>query len=194
MTAMLNSEQGGRLLQLARQVLEEQFGGPPPQEKGLDALELRQHRGVFVTLRKQKMLRGCIGSLLGVEPLVDGVRRHTVNAAFHDCRFPLLTAEELPQVRIEISVLTPPQLLEYFDSDELIRKLRPKIDGVIIRQGNNGATFLPHVWHELPEPQLFLDQLCRKAGLPSADWRSGGLTVQTYQALRFTEEDQSCWN
>ena len=191
----MTAEQGRRLLQLARQVLEEQFGGPPPEQEGLDEPELRQHRGVFVTLRKEGgQLRGCIGSLLGVEPLVDGVRRHTVNAAFHDHRFPLLTAEELPQVRIEISVLTPPQPLEYFDGHDLLRKLRPKIDGVIIKQGRTGATFLPQVWHELPEPQLFLEQLCRKAGLPSASWRSGALTVQTYQALRFAEEDMSCWN
>ncbi len=194
MTAMLSAEQGGRLLKLARQVLEEQFGGPPPEEEGLDEPELRQHRGVFVTLRKQGMLRGCIGSLLGVEPLVEGVRRQTVNAALHDCRFSLLTVEELPQVQIEISVLTPPQPLAYFDGDDLISKLRPKIDGVIIKQGRTGATFLPQVWHELPEPQLFLNQLCRKAGLPGASWRSGELTVQTYQALRFAEEDLSCWN
>jgi AmmeMemoRadiSam system protein A len=191
---MLSAEQGGRLLKLARQVLEEEFGGPPSEAEGLDDLELRQHRGVFVTLRKQGMLRGCIGSLLGVEPLVDGVRRHTLNAALHDHRFSLLTAEELPQVQIEISVLTPPQPLEYFDGDDLLGKLRPEIDGVIIKKGKNGATFLPQVWHELPEPQLFLEQLCRKAGLPGASWRSGDLTVQTYQALRFAEEELSCWN
>lgn len=194
MTAVLSEKQGRRLLQLARQVLEEQFGGPSSEQEGLDEPELRQHRGVFVTLRKQDQLRGCIGSLLGVEPLVEGVRRHTINAAFHDHRFPLLTAEELPQVRIEISVLTSPQPLEYFDGHDLLRKLRPKIDGVIIKQGRTGATFLPQVWHELPEPQLFLEQLCRKAGLPSASWRSGELTVQTYQALRVAEEELSCWN
>ena len=159
-------------------------------------LTTEQHlsRGVFVTLRKQGMLRGCIGSLLGVEPLVAGVRRHVVNAAFHDHRFSILTAEELAKVRIEISLLTPPKTLKYFDGDDLICKLRPNIDGVIVKQGKRGATFLPQVWDELPVPELFLDQLCCKAGLFSAGWRSGGLTVQTYQALRFAEEDMSCWN
>jgi len=191
----MTAEQGRLLLKLARQVLEEHGGaknlssGPAPELEGLDAPELRQHQGVFVTLRKEGMLRGCIGSILAVEPLIDGVRRHTINAAFHDHRFPMLTAEEVPQVRIEISVLTPPQTLAYLDGDDLIRKLRPKIDGVIIKQGKSGATFLPQVWKELPDPEFFLDQLCRKAGLPSADWRSGALTVQTYQALRFAEED-----
>lgn len=192
---MLNQEQKEALLRLARRTLEEQFGRQTAGPDGLDDPELRQHRGVFVTLTKQEMLRGCIGSLLGVESIADAVRRHTVNAAFHDHRFPLLNAEELPEVRIEISVLTPPQnVASYTDGDDLIRRLRPGTDGVIVKKGRAGATFLPQVWAELPQPDLFLTQLCRKAGLPGASWRSGGLAVQTYQAVHFAEQEPGCAN
>jgi AmmeMemoRadiSam system protein A len=190
---MLTEQQGKVLVRLARQTLEKELGRPlssPVAEQDLDDSELRQHRGVFVTLKLHGMLRGCIGSLLGVEPIIDGVRRHAVNAALHDRRFPVLTADELPQVRIEVSVLTPPQNVEYIDSADLIRQLRPGVDGVILKiPGGPGATFLPQVWEELPEPEAFLEQLCRKAGLPGNSWQSGGLTVQTYQVCHFDEQE-----
>ena len=180
------------LLRLARQTIEEELGQQatnPVAEEELDDLELRQHRGVFVTLNLDGMLRGCIGSLLGLEPLVAGVRRQAINAALRDNRFPLLTVNELPEVVIEISVLTPPQNLEYTDSADLISRLRPSIDGVILKiPGGAGATFLPQVWEQLPEPKTFLRHLCLKAGLPAESWQHGDLTVQTYQACHFDEK------
>lgn len=192
--SLLSAEQGKVLLHVARQVLMEQFGQEQQPAENLDDPELRQQHGIFVTLTKQGMLRGCIGSLIGLEPLLDGVRRQTINAAFHDHRFPMLTVEEVPDVRIEISVLSPPQPLHYSDADDLIRKLRPRIDGVILKQGQAGATFLPQVWNELREPKRFLSQLCRKAGFASTAWQTGKLTVQTYQATCFAEEDTVCQN
>jgi AmmeMemoRadiSam system protein A len=192
--SQLCAEQGQVLLHVARQVLMEQFGQEMQPAENRDDPELRQQHGVFVTLTKQGMLRGCIGSLLGLEPLLDGVRRQTINAAFHDHRFPPLTAEEVPDVHIAISVLSQPQVLHYSDADELIQKLRPRIDGVILKQGQAGATFLPQVWNELPNPKVFLRQLCRKAGLASTAWQTGDLTVQTYQATCFAEKDTVCQN
>lgn len=192
---MLNQQQKDALLRLARRTLEDQFGiegGHPDAaaDSVLDAPELRQLRGVFVTLTKGGQLRGCIGSLLAVSPLLDEVVRQTIHAALHDRRFPVLTKEELPQIRIEISVLTPPTPMIYADADELVRKLRPGIDGVILKQrGGTGATFLPQVWTELPETEVFLDYLCRKARLPSQSWRKGRLIVHTYQAVHFSEEE-----
>jgi AmmeMemoRadiSam system protein A len=193
---MISAEQGGQLLGLARHTLEAEFGrrkrAAAPQLP--DDPVFQEQRGVFVSLIKHGQLRGCIGSLLGIEPLADAVRRHTVNAAFHDSRFPMLSADELPDVRIEISVLTPPQHLAYTDGEELVCKLRPRIDGVIVRMPQGmGATFLPQVWHELPDPEIFLEQLCRKAGLPGGAWRSGSVAVQTYQAVRFAEEEPPSW-
>jgi len=189
---MLNEQHGRVLLRLARQTIEEQLGLSPThpvQPDELDDSDLRQHRGVFVTLNKRGMLRGCIGSLLGVESILDGVRRHTVNAALHDLRFPMVTGDEAEELQIDISVLTPPQNFEYSDGDDLVQKLRPHVDGVILKvPGGAGATFLPQVWDQLPVPEMFLDHLCLKAGLTKDSWRSGELTVQTYQVQHFEEK------
>ncbi len=164
----------------------------PVQPKELDDPDLRQHRGVFVTLNKRGMLRGCIGSLIGVESIIDGIRRHAVNAALHDQRFPMVTGDEVKALQIDISVLTPPQNLEYRDGEDLVQKLRPHVDGVILKiSGGAGATFLPQVWAQLPVPEMFLDHLCRKAGQPEDSWRSGELTVQTYQVQHFEEKGGS---
>ena len=192
---MLSEQQGRTLLRLARQTIEERLGqqtADPVTPEELDDPELRQHRGVFVTLNLQGMLRGCIGSLLGVESIIDGVRRHAVNAALHDQRFPMLTGDELPEVQIDVSVLTPPENLDYSDGQDLINKLRPHVDGVILKApAGAGATFLPQVWGQLPVPEMFLDHLCIKAGLPAGNWQSGELTVQTYQVQHFEEQGES---
>jgi AmmeMemoRadiSam system protein A len=193
---MISAEQGGQLLRLARCTLEAEFG----RRKRTAAPEIpndpifQEHRGVFISLIKRDQLRGCIGSLLGIEPLADAVRRHTVNAAFSDRRFPMLSADELPDVRIEISVLPAPHQLAYTDGENLVCKLRPRVDGVIIKMPQGmGATFLPQVWHELPDPEIFLEQLCRKAGLTGNAWHSRCLISQTDRAVRFTEEEPLSW-
>lgn len=190
---MLTDPQKKILLRLARQTIEEELGQQatdPVAEEDLDDPELRQRCGVFVTLKINEMLRGCIGSLLGLEPLTAGVRRNAINAALRDNRFPLLTVDELADVTIEISVLTPPQNLEYTDSIDLINRLQPGVDGVILKIPKGaGATFLPQVWEQLPEPETFLCQLCLKAGLPADTWQHGNLTVQTYQACHFNEQE-----
>ncbi len=189
---MLTEMQGKILLRLARQTIEERLGRAatdPVQSDELDNPDLRQHRGVFVTLNKRGALRGCIGSLLGVESILDGVRRHAVNAALHDHRFPMVTGDEVAELQIDISVLTPPRNLEYKDGEDLVRKLRPHVDGVILKvPGGAGATFLPQVWDQLPITEMFLDHLCLKAGLAKDSWRSGELTVQTYQVQHFEEK------
>lgn len=188
---MLSEEQGQTLVRLARQQIEERLGLAAQAPAGADELRapaFLEKRGVFVTLHRNTALRGCIGSLAPVEPLGEGVRKNAVNAAFHDYRFAPLTAAELPEVHIEVSVLTEPQPLTYTDADDLTRQLRPGIDGVILQgPGNEQATFLPQVWQQLPQPELFLDHLCRKAGLSGDAWRSGRLRVFTYQVQSFEE-------
>ncbi len=188
----LSQEQGRLLVKLARRSLLERFGRHAELED-LDSRladpALEKHCGTFVTLTIGGNLRGCIGSLEGYEPLKDGVRRNAVNAAFHDPRFAPLSVEELDRVRIEVSVLTKPRLLEYKDADDLLRKLRPGIDGVIISKGLASATFLPQVWQQLPQPEAFLSHLCMKAGLPADQWRKGDLEVKVYQVQYFEEPD-----
>jgi AmmeMemoRadiSam system protein A len=189
----LSEVQGRALVALARKTLLAHFGRSPsglqdrPLERQLEDPVLGQRCGNFVTLKKKGQLRGCIGSLSGREPLVEGVRANALNAAFHDPRFDPLGDGELDDISIEVSVLTEPRPLEYRDGDELMTKLRPGVDGVLIRKHYNGATFLPQVWDQLPKAQDFLSHLCMKAGLPANAWKDGDLEVETYQVQYFEE-------
>ena len=189
----LTKEQGKLLVRLARQTLETKIGQPPTDKEAVtleqalsdDIFQIR--RGVFVTLKISKNLRGCIGSLMGYDLVLKGVKDNAVNAAFYDSRFKPLTLEELSKVTIEVSVLSNPEPLSYTDADDLISKLRPGIDGVIVRKGVASSTFLPQVWEQLPKPHDFLGQLCLKAGLPTNEWCDGQLIVSTYQVQYFEE-------
>ena len=192
-TVAITAEQGATLLRLARQTIALQLGKkvePARQQELARQLAepvFRKKSATFVTLHRHGDLRGCIGSLAAVVPLADSVRDNADKAAFHDPRFSPLTAGELNDVELEVSILTDPQPLAYSDGDDLIAKLRPKVDGVILRQGFAGATFLPQVWDQLPRPEDFLSHLCRKAGLPADAWKGGKLEVHTYQVQYFSE-------
>jgi AmmeMemoRadiSam system protein A len=190
---MLSEKQGSILIRLARQTIAEHLHMPvddPIREEELTDPDLQEKRGVFVTLNKHGVLRGCIGSLIGQEPIVDGIRRHALNAAFQDSRFPPVTTEEVDELQIDVSVLSEPRPLAYDSSEDLIKKLQPNIDGVILHAlGGAGATFLPQVWEQLPDPQLFLSHLCLKAGLPQTAWQSGQLEIDTYEVLHFEENE-----
>ena len=188
---MLTEQQGKILIRLARQVISLQLGqkesAPVSPELLADPL-LQAQQAVFVTLNKRGQLRGCIGSLIGTESIVDGVRRHALNAAFHDHRFSPVTDDEIQDLTIDISVLTEPEPLAYDDSADLVAKLRPGVDGVILGDSSwASATFLPQVWDQLPTAELFLGHLCRKAGLPEKAWQRRHLTIQTYQVQYFKE-------
>lgn len=148
---------------------------------------LSEKRGVFVTLEIERNLRGCIGNIEAVYELEEGVRQNAVNAAFDDPRFPSLSKEEFPELEIEISILTVPKRLEYKNSEDLLKKLTPLKDGVILREGPYGATYLPQVWEQLRDKEAFLGSLCRKAGLEFDEWKDGLLEVYTYQAEVFKE-------
>jgi hypothetical protein len=190
---LLTPEKGQVLVKLARSTLMEKFGCPlPPPEadqlrSALNDPVFQTPCGTFVTLKQQGQLRGCIGNLSAADSLAEGVRRNAINAAFHDPRFSPLTDRELDQVAIEVSVLTEPRRLEFSDPEDLLAKLRPNVDGVILRQGYAGATFLPQVWEQLPKKEDFLGHLCLKAGLPRDAWKRSGLEVSTYQVQYFEE-------
>ena len=186
---MLTEEEGRILLGLARKTIENALF----DEKG-DVKEAAQwpaifneKRGTFVTLTIGGSLRGCIGHIEPHEPLVEGIRVNAVNAAFRDPRFTPLTKEEFKRVAIEISILTEPQPLHYSDADDLLKKIRPGIDGVILKKGFHQATFLPQVWEQLPKKKDFLRHLCMKAGLAADEWQSGDLNISTYQVQAFEE-------
>ena len=189
----LSFEQGQWLVKLARQTLAEHFAKRIPQ-KDMDALDIaladacyQVACGTFVTLTLNKQLRGCIGSLTADVPIRTGVRRNAINAAFHDPRFAPLSAADFEKVKIEISILSAPQRLNYRDGDDLLEKLRPGVDGVIVRKDHASATFLPQVWEQLPEKHDFLSHLCTKAGLAADAWRQTRLEISTYQVQHFSE-------
>jgi AmmeMemoRadiSam system protein A len=102
----------------------------------------------------------------------------------------LVRPGELDDLRVEISVLSAPQPLSYDGPDDLIAKLRPGVDGVVIESGWNRATFLPQVWEKIPDPHQFMEHLCRKAYLPADAYRRPGLDVYTYQVEKFQEESE----
>ena len=191
--AKFSNDQGQVLVKLARNVIATTLGGNASGSVAEDLGSVLQdecfqlHCGTFVTLKLKGQLRGCIGNLTSSETVIAGVKRNAVNAAFHDPRFPPLTREEFDRTEIEVSVLTEPQPLTYRDAADLIAKLRPHVDGVIIRKKHASATFLPQVWEQLPEAEKFLSHLCLKAGLPSDDWRHSELEVLTYQVQYFEE-------
>lgn len=192
MAKKFSEEQGQALVRAARRTIENALGlrdddsGLPDDSFKQDAM--REKRGVFVTLTRHGQLRGCIGFLEARESVVDAVRHNAINAAFSDPRFPPVSDTEVADLDIEVSILTEPAPLDYDDSFDLLKKLRPGIDGVIVRSGLHSATFLPQVWEQLPDKEAFLSHLCLKAGLPANTWEKGKLDVLTYQVEYFEEK------
>lgn len=186
----LDEAHGKTLLETARRAIADRLSGRDagPDKAGDAPSRLQEPRGTFVTLTKNGSLRGCIGHLIGREPLIEGVRQNSVNAAFKDPRFPPLSRDELDRIKIEVSVLTEPVPLEHSGGRDLLEKLQPGLDGVIIRKGGRQATFLPQVWEQLPDKKNFLSHLCLKAGLPADAWLNGDLEVSTYHVQAFEED------
>ncbi len=192
-SALLTEKQGRILVRLARETIAAGLGLSdsgktkiPDTERSDPAFQ--EQRGTFVTLKIKNQLRGCMGCLTPSETILQGIERNAINAAFHDPRFPALTASELEEAEIEVSILTNPKELEYVTGNDLLKKLRPNIDGVIINKGTARSTFLPQVWEQLPGTEDFLAHLCRKAGLSPEEWQKGELGVSTYQVQYFHEK------
>ena len=145
---------------------------------------LQEHRATFVTLEIANTLRGCIGTLVALRPLVSDVAYHAHAAAFSDPRFPPLRLEEFSQLEIHISILSLPESIHFESEQDLIQQLRPGVDGLILEEGWHKGTFLPAVWESLPEAREFLRQLKRKAGLNPEYW-SEKLKVSRYTTESF---------
>ena len=188
----MDKEKGKILLKLARQTIAHglNLDSNESDDQKIDFSDkvFTEHRGTFVTLTMDNQLRGCIGNLSSDKSIIEGVKDNAINAAFHDPRFPPLSKSELNNITIEISLLSEPEKLNYEDEIDLLEKLRPGIDGVIIRKGQYSSTFLPQVWDQLPDKQSFLNHLCQKAGLSPDEWRRPGLEVMVYQVQYFEEE------
>ena len=173
---------GATLLGLARGALEASLEGDSQASPAADWLA--RPGASFVTLELDGELCGCIGSLTAYRPLAEDVRANARAAAFRDPRFPPLVAEDLPRLRIEVSLLSPLEPVTWADEADLLRRLRPGVDGLVLEHDGHRGTFLPAVWRKLPRPEEFLRQLKRKAGLAVDFW------APDVRVSRYTVE---CW-
>lgn len=150
---------------------------------------LQAQGACFVTLlrREDGRLRGCTGTLLPRQALAAEVVYSTVNTALNDPRFEPVRTAEVAGLQIEISILSDPQPLKYKNAAELLKKLRPHVDGVTLSLGAARGTFLPQVWERYPNPDHFLSALCHKMSFPPEAWQTERFKVETYQAQKFIE-------
>jgi AmmeMemoRadiSam system protein A len=149
--------------------------------------ELKAVRASFITLQLHGRLRGCIGHIEAVQPLVVDVAENAFAAAFRDPRFPPLSQGEWPDTLLHLSILTRPVPMRFEDETDLLNQLRPGEDGLVLQDGPNRGTFLPSVWESLPEPAAFLAHLKQKAGLAANHW-SDHLEVLRYRTESFGDE------
>lgn len=140
---------------------------------------LQQIRASFVTLTINQQLRGCLGTLEAHCPLVADVIENAFAAAFRDPRFNPLQESEYHQLQYHISILNPPRPMQFDSEADLIARLRPGIDGLILEDLGRRGTFLPIVWESLPDAAQFLQHLKIKAGLSPSHW-SPTLAVKRY--------------
>ncbi len=180
------------LLEIARKAIEVEFNNRHIDREYLlkKYPELKEKRAVFVTLnRRDGNLRGCIGSLIAHRTLLDDIISNAKASAFNDPRFPPLTKDELKDITIEISLLSPYKKLDYRNIEDLKRKIRPKIDGVILKLKNYQATFLPQVWEDIPDFNSFFAHLCQKAGINPYGCLEKHPDIFTYQVEKIKEKN-----
>ncbi|MBN1825931.1 MAG: AmmeMemoRadiSam system protein A [Candidatus Eisenbacteria bacterium] len=181
---MIDEKDRRGLLLVARRAIEEALRGGKHKPSVPEAGPLAESRGAFVTLTRAGRLRGCIGLVVADRPLVEVVAEMAAAAALHDYRFSPVREEEIPELRIEISALTP---LEPVRGPEEVRVGR---DGLLIRKGASSGLLLPQVAErEGWSPDRFLDETCRKAGLPAGAWREEGASVERFAAEVWGEEE-----
>ncbi|MGM0434371.1 MAG: AmmeMemoRadiSam system protein A [Pseudomonadota bacterium] len=188
----MTPEHRSMLLTLARDSIREGFetGRPLAVDPAQWPEALQREGASFVTLKRPDgSLRGCIGTLEARQPLVTDVAEHAHAAAFRDPRFQPLASHELAEVHLALSILSRPEPLPVASEAELLATIEPGEDGLILEDGAHRGTFLPAVWESLPEPEDFVRQLKRKAGLPPDHW-SSTLTVRRYRTESFDEDER----
>lgn len=182
-TETVNQRDAEILLELAGQSIKQGLHAGQALKINLDNFpdSLCQPGASFVTLTLNGQLRGCIGHLEPVQLLLEDVIGNAAAAAFNDPRFAPLSAKEFERLEISLSILSTPEPLFFTSEEDLLKKIRPGIDGLILVEGGQRGTFLPSVWESLPNAEDFLHQLKRKAGLSKGYW-SDSLQVSRYTA------------
>ena len=151
--------------------------------------KLAETKACFVTLTENGALRGCIGHIFPQEPLYQAVVDNAQSAATRDWRFPPVQSDEVGKIKIEISVLTEPQPLRFNSPEDLLGKLQPYEDGVVLKIGSRGATFLPQVWEQIPDKVEFLNHLSEKAGCEPSAWKGRETSISIYHVEAFEESE-----
>ena len=175
---------GALLVQLARAAVQRALGLPAPFF--FSAPWLDQAAAVFVTLTRDGALRGCIGSLTAHRALALDVAENAAAAALRDLRFAPVNAQELPALKVEVSLLTAPVALMFGNEADALAQLCPQFDGVILEASGRRSTFLPQVWEQIPVPRAFLAALKEKTGLPANYW-GADVKLSCYRVAKFTE-------
>ncbi|MCB9420390.1 MAG: AmmeMemoRadiSam system protein A [Ardenticatenaceae bacterium] len=190
MTTHLTPEIGQELVAVARHGLEVYVRDGKYYYPDLDRLPtaVNELGCSFVTLTSNGRLRGCIGNTQNRWPLAEDVARHA-GAASRDPRFAPVKPAELSDIRLEVTILTPARPLTFTDYEDLLQKLRPGTDGVILSWRERRAVLLPQVWDRIPKPEQFLAVLARKAGIPERELTAVPPTVGvlTFQVQHFAE-------
>lgn len=182
---LLSIDEGKLLVKIARDVIESHVKGGKYELPEIPD-SFKKKRGIFCTLTIKGELRGCIGVPYPEMQLIDALV-DSAKSACHDPRFPVLRDDELKKIKIEISVLTEPEAVESNSTEELLKKIKPREDGIIIKYGFSSALFLPQVWEQLPEKEDFLSQLCMKAGLYPDTWKDQKAKVFRFHVQIFKE-------
>ncbi|MFA7242523.1 MAG: AmmeMemoRadiSam system protein A [Sulfuricellaceae bacterium] len=181
----MSTERGKILLAIARAAIASALGRPV---QAIDlAPWLLEPGATFVTLTQRGELRGCIGSLEAHRSLLEDVKANARASAFHDPRFNPLTVEELDATRVEVSLLSPSQALEFRDEQDALAQLRPMVDGIVFEYDRHRSTFLPQVWEQLPRKEDFMGRLKQKAGL-SPDFWANGVKLSRYTVEKWKED------
>jgi AmmeMemoRadiSam system protein A len=181
---MLAEAEGQALARYARAAIRESLGGPAASKPR--GAELDAPGATFVTLHRGERLQGCIGVIEPRRAVADDVRDHAIAAALDDPRALPLSLDEVDDLDVEVSLLTPLERGPAESAEEAAAKLRPGIDGVVFAVGARRATYLPQVWEDVPDPLDFLRKLRAKAGLP-ADYWSEHVTLYRYQVRKWND-------
>lgn len=186
---MINSEDRKKLLKLARKSIESEFSKEKIKVDEPIKEKFSEKQGTFVTLTEEGRLRGCIGYPEPILPLYEAIINAAKAAAFEDPRFEPLKEEELNKIKIEMSVLTVPELIKVKHPLEYLEKIKIGEDGLIIRGPFGSGLLLPQVFVEYKAtPQMALEMLCEKAGLPRNTWQNPMYKIYKFQAEVFSEE------
>lgn len=190
----LNREQGARLVQIARESITRGLRAPRAEralDAALDTVDegwLLEQAATFVTLRRAGELHGCMGSIEPRRRLYDDVHYNAAAAAFLDPRALPLSASNLHELRVEVSLLGPLEPITFTSEADALIQLRPRVDGVVLQHGYQRSTFLPQVWESLADPVEFMLHLKLKAGFPPDFW-APDIKLSRYALQKWSDDD-----